>query len=151
MKITGLKDMESYIYSKVILPLKELDIKGLEIKSPMHDGDEKYYELLLSREETGHVRFAHTYLRHETEANALHLIKLRYANSLQILADYDSRTHEVKIYEPAFTPSKGQLLMNKLIEAFNHYTPFTNIRIIKGTRDYFADIPEGVEREEYDD
>lgn len=140
MKITGLKDMESYIYSKVILPLKELDVQGLAVETPMHDDKGTNYELLIVREETGHVRFAHNFQRNEAQANAKHLIILRYMHGSRVLADYDSRTHNVTVYEGAFEPSKGRLLMNKLVEAFNQYTPFTKVKVIKDIRDVYAPI-----------
>ena len=71
MKVTSLKDMESYIYSRVVLPLKELDVDSLNISSPMTDGQGRNIELSVIPEETGHVRYDHNFMRDEARNSAL--------------------------------------------------------------------------------
>lgn len=159
MKVTSLKDVDSYIYSSVVLPLKELDVDGLAISSPMTTRRGQPIKLQVTREETGHRRYDHNYQRDEARNSALHLIWYKFGYNQGVLADYDSRKHNVRVYAPAFRDvDDGKFLMNKLLQAFGNYTPFTNVSIEESVRDGYqgGEISSNLERdddyeEDYDD
>lgn len=160
---TTLKDMESYIYSTVILPLKELDVGGLGIASPIVDTRGNTVDLFTGREEVGHRSYDHNFQRDEARNSALELVWHRYRNHDGVLADYDRRRHNVVIYTPEFNNIKGgKLLMNKLLQAFNYHAPFNKVTLVPTTRDgyqggYSDRYPDNdaddvdVEPEDYDD
>lgn len=157
MKVTSLKDMESYIYSTVILPLKELDVEGFSVRSPMTHPNGKRIDLFVNREETGHLRHEHNFQREEWRNAALHLIWFKMGYDMRVLADYDHRKHKVRVYKPAFSRLQTNLLMNKLIEAFNMYTPFNGVEVLDRTREGYMEtndpitVPNRDEEENYDD
>lgn len=154
MKVTSLKDMDSYIYSKVVLPLKDLDVDGLIISSPMIR-ENRYVELYVNDEETGHISYSHQYQREEARMNTMKLVMLRYGNSRHVLADYNTKTHAVNVYASPFEAlESGKMLMNRLIQAFNNYTPFTRVTIKDTARTIYANIeqpPVAEDNDDYDD
>lgn len=137
MTVTSLKDVDSFIYSKVVLPLKELDVDSMNMGSPITEGRHSL-DFFVSREEVTHVHYDHNYLRDEARNSAKHIINGTFGGMTAILADYDPKNHKVTVYSPAFVNiPKGKLIMNRLLSAFNNYAPFRGIEILDTTRDAY--------------
>lgn len=130
MKVTSLKDLEAYIYSGVILPLKELVIDMPGQSSPMSDPGGGSYMLSVSRN-VPNREFQHNYQRREAEANATWLVILNGPEGGEILAEYQKQGHTVRIYRGAFNLN-SKILQNKLEEAFRNHTPFTGVTLVSG-------------------
>lgn len=139
MKVTSLKDMESYIYSSVILPLKDLDVQ-LHNSSPITANNGNILEFSVGRERLD-GDFDHNYQRDAARDQLRWLVTLRDGYSSFIVADYETKRHVVRIYKEAFDQfEKGGMLYNKLIEAFGKYTPFGDIKYVGGIRESEIDL-----------
>lgn len=129
MKVTSLKDMESYIYSGVILPLKGLEIEPLSLSSPITDNNGAVYFEVFTEDRGEPTQ--HNYQREEARRNAKWLIAVADRVKSMVVADYETHRHEVHIYEPAFSQfNGGAFIKGKLIEAFGKYEPFGKVILV---------------------
>jgi hypothetical protein len=134
MKVTSLKDVESYIYSTVILPLKGLQIDGLNQSSPIRGDRGRDWKLGLIREDV-QGEFAHNYERDDAREQAWWLVTLSDGARTSIIADYDPRRHNVTIFKGSTGSWKGiNILLNKLDEAFRRNTPFDKVKVVDDKR-----------------
>lgn len=138
MKVTSLKDMESYIYSSVILPLKELEVESLSMETPMRDAQGRGLQLSLTREEVV-GDFHHNYQREAARTHARWVVRLRGGNVNKLVADYSPKRHTVRLYGWN-QDSEYRMLMNKLAEAFLSNTPFDKVFFETGSRSMTAHI-----------
>jgi hypothetical protein len=146
MKVTSLKDMDNYIYSTVVLPLKELDVDGLSSVSPITDDNGRQAQFHVGNEDIHNVRYAHNFQREEAQRSTLRLVFLKYNRTTIIVADYNPKKHNVNIYTPQLeTIEGGKLILNKLIHAFENHTPFTRVELQSSVRDQWASPLEGFE------
>lgn len=133
MKITSLSALESYIYSSVILPFKNLKVQSISSVSPLLDGS-NHWAFSLSMEQI-HGNFHHNFQRDRAREQAKTLVVLKAGGMTQVVADYDRRLRKVTIYQGAFQAlDKGNYLMKRLEEAFRSNTPFEKVVINPGTR-----------------
>jgi len=130
MKVTSLKDVESYIYFSVIVHLKDLQLpEPIRVETPVFS-DHGPVEFRLTREKLV-GNFQHNFQRHRAKTDAKHLVIIRTGLTNQIAADYDPITKDVNIYPEAFNIGRGtKILLNKLVEAFNQNTPFRKVTMV---------------------
>lgn len=135
MKVTSLKDVESYIYSTVILPLKNLNVDSLDSSSPIQDSQGHVLALGLTRE-TVSGDWNHNYQRDTARENAKWLVYLEGGHGNFVVADYDPMKRNVRVYEPPFRQLGLQILRNKLAAAFRDNTPFNTVRLVDDVREF---------------
>lgn len=142
MKVTSLKDVENYIYSVVILPLKDLGVEELSHQSPIMGKDGNAWQLGLARESI-QGEFQHNYERDSAREGARWLVNLRAEGKRIVLADYQPRRHTVTMYQREVGTIKGaNILFNKLEEAFRRYTPFDKVKVLPERRGDAVNISE---------
>lgn len=148
MKITSFRDLESYIYSSVILPFKDLRVDNIHYESPLQDGSSPWIFAIRSEEVSG--EFHHNFQRDRAREQAKSLVMLKVGGANLVVADYDHSLRKVTIYRGAFDGlDKGNYLLKRLEEAFRSNTPFEKVVIDEGTRSVAVYIPqEDPERDE---
>lgn len=126
MKVTNLKDVETYIYSSVILPLKSLNVPSLEYPSPIKGENGNVWQLS-TRLAPVNREFRRNYQRTQALRRADWQVILYNGSRPYIIATYNPKNHWVKLYERPFRKLMAKLLMAKIQEAFNKNTPFTKV------------------------
>lgn len=139
MKVTSLRDMESYLFLNVILPLKKLNVEAGSTSSPITTDNGEQIQFAIQKESIMNG-YDHNYQRDEARRLAKDLIVLSDSHTASIVADYESKRHTVRIYRPAFDNfTGGKFLCNKLVEAFESNTPFTKVTVLEQVRDQRQD------------
>jgi len=145
VKATSLKDMESYIYSAVMIPLKSLDMEPMWLTSPLIDKAGYPIEFTVQRERVSRNHFDHNYQAEEARLHAKMLVFIHHKGRVNVAADYSKRRHNVRIYPEAFAKiERGSLLLNKFREAFETHSPFNQVVQKRGLRggEMSADVAE---------
>lgn len=126
MKVTALRDVETYIYSSVIMPLKGLAVPDLHFPSPIRgeNGEEWQFQV---RQERLHRDYRRNYQRTQAQRLANWEVVL-FANGKEyVVAHFNPRVKWVKMYERPFRVLKAMPIMGKLYEGFYQNTPFGKI------------------------
>lgn len=127
MKVTSFRDVETYLYSSVILPLKGMNVRPLDFPSPISSIDGKRVWELRVMPEPQHRVFRRNYQNTQARRNANQQVVLWTGTAEYVIATYQPRNHWVKVYERPFKTLKATPLMGKLYEVFSKNTPFTKI------------------------
>ena len=141
MKVTSLRDVEAYIYSSVVLPLKKLNVEYLEIQSPIRDETGQVWQLSLNQTPiTGNFR--RRYQRTQAERKRNWNICLTTGRETFVVGEYNIKNHWVKLYEAPFRKVNAIMLLGKLHDVLNRNTPFTKIIVLQGEEKAKAIIPD---------
>ncbi len=116
MKVTSFKDVETYLYTSIILPLKNLQAPELEFGSPIRGDYGEPWILMLERTPAGRRYRRNIEIQLNTGDNKNH-----------ILATYNIRNHNLYLYEQPFRVLNALPLLGKMHDMFNRTTPFNKI------------------------
>lgn len=124
-----MKKLEAYLYSQVIMPLKEIGNEGYPVKRG------NYPFITVSKEERS---YRHNYQRIAGEAKAKRWVLLRgdEPDEYDILtvshriASYQPKTHRVTLYDYLKGREEKDIL-NSLEQMFRRSAPFTKIERVK--------------------
>lgn len=127
MKVTSFKDVETYLYSSVIAPLKKLNTNLSGVESPLRSTNgEKVWTLQVVPEPP--IRsYRRQYQRMQARRKANLQVVLYTGTREYVVAMYNPKHHWVKVYERPFRVLKATPLMGKLYEAFQNNTPFSKV------------------------
>lgn len=127
MKLTTLKDLETYLYSAVVLPLRGIRGISLEYDSPIKGSNGELWSLTLDREAVrGHRRQGP---RRRAERSSAYLVRLNTNTDSYVVAKYNIRNHNIVLYEQPFKVLKAMILFGKMHDVFVRYEPFNKIAI----------------------
>lgn len=144
MKVTSLKELESYIYSSVILPLSGLDIDPLNFSTPITN--DRGFEITFSiMTERVHGDFQHNFQRDDARNRAKKLVIVT-VNDMEgfIAADFDRHTKDVTVYRPALREAGCRpFIINKFADAFRRHTAFHKVTMADTMRsaDRSVEVP----------
>lgn len=127
MRVTSFKDVETYLYSSVVVPLKKLSTNLSEVKSPITSNDGKREWTIQVLPEPPARRYRRQYQRMQASRNANLQVILFTGKREYVVATYNPRHHWVKVYERPFRVLHATPLMGKLYEAFQNNTPFGKV------------------------
>lgn len=127
MKVTSLKDVETYLYSSVIIPLKQLNVRQLDFPSPISSNDGRKLWTFRIAPEPPRRRYRRNYQNTLAQRRANLQILLSTGNREYVVATYNSKTHWIKVYERPFKTLGATPILGKLYEILNKNTPFTKI------------------------
>lgn len=129
MKVTSFKDVETYLYTSVIMPLKGLNAPEFEFGSPIQGDNGVYWTLLLERSPLER-RYRRNYQNERAERNRNWEIQLHTGeNKNHVLATYDINNHNIYLYKQPFRILDAIPLMGKMHDMFSRTQPFNNIMI----------------------
>lgn len=126
MKVTSLRDVETYIYSSVIVPLKEMNVPPLDFATPIRGEADREW-LLSVRQQPLNRDYRRNYQRTQAQRSRDWQVILFTGQREYVVATYNRKQHWVKIYERPFKILKAMPLMGKLYEGFYQNTPFTKV------------------------
>lgn len=126
MKVTSFKDVETYIYSSVIMPLKALNVPSLDIPSPIRGNRDREWSFQV-RQAPLTREFRRNYQRTQAQRRSNMQVVLFTGSAEYVVASYNRKQHWVKIYERPFRVLKAMPLLGKLYEGFYQNTPFSKI------------------------
>lgn len=130
MKVTSLKDVETYLYTSVVLPLKNRDGLSLTCPSPIFGKNGNPWNMEVIQPQVPRGR--HNYERDFNQVIEPFLVYLHGATDKpQILAQYNPKTKAVEIYEHPFKLLNAMPLLGKLHQMFNSHAPFGRVSIRK--------------------
>lgn len=130
MRITTFKDLEGYLYSRVVLPIRQLNVPEMDFGSPMTGDKGEAWTIRLDRAPTRSFRRQGP--RRRAARYSDYLIKLRVGEDNivdYILASYNVSNHNVVMYEHPFKLLKAMPLFGKMHDVFTRHTPFNKIRV----------------------
>lgn len=127
MKVRSLKDVETYIYTTLILPLKNLNLPELQYDSPIRDGVDSLWQFRLERTPTMGSDFRRNFQRDRAENNREWWFVLYRGGEKTVVGEYNRRSHWVKLWDEPFKESGAMLVFGKLLEAVETNTPFTKV------------------------
>lgn len=130
MKPIPLKDVDAYIYTSIIMPLKNLNMQEIEFGSPMETKDG--YPMTFYLDDSPMTReYRRQYQRTQAQRRADKLIKLHIdggeSPGMHILCSYNNKTHRITLYQDTFRRLGLNMLFNRMQLAFSANTPFTKI------------------------
>lgn len=128
MKIKSFKDVETYIYTSIVLPLKGLNLPELNYSSPITDELGERWTFSLERTPvTG--EFRRNYQRNLAQQNRNWWLILRSGNGepKRVIGEYNVRSHFVKLWQEPFKQAGAMPVFGKLQEALDTNTPFTKV------------------------
>lgn len=126
MKVTSFKDVETYIYSSVILPLKQLNVPDLPFPTPMRGDDGQEWSLMV-RPQPLFGNFRRNYQRTQAQRRADMQVILFTGSKEYVVAQYNRKNKWVKVYQRAFMRLAAMPIYGKLFEAFQKNTPFAKV------------------------
>lgn len=126
MKVTSFRDVETYIYSSVIIPLKQLNIPDLQFPSPIRGENGEDWQFSV-RSQPINRDYRRNYQRTQAMRRANQQVMLFAEGREYVVAMYHPRQKWVKIYKRPFHSLKAVPLMGKLYEAFYTNSPFGKI------------------------
>lgn len=130
MRVTSLKELDNYIYSSVVIPLKGLVIDPLTYNSPIEDNGGRRVSFEIVREEVM-GDFHHNFQRNDAREKAKWLVLMRCNHRGYVVADYEPRRHAVRVYAPSFAMAGlSPIIKNKLTEAFRNNAPFGKVSVV---------------------
>lgn len=131
MKVTSLKEVENFLYSSVIVPLKNLDV-DLGIPNPIRSdqGQEWYFETsrtpVLRRARRNYQR-----RRQESNRDWQVLMDARDGHGFRLIAEYSIANHWVRMYEQPFRDTNSMMIFGKLYNLFVDNQPFSKVIVSK--------------------
>lgn len=126
MKVTSLKDVETYLYTSVVLPLKNIQAPELNFPSPITGKDGNSWSLQLQREPLER-RYRRNYQRDRAQNNRRWQVILSTPSKMYLVAEYSHKTHWVRLYEEPFRKLNSMPLLGQLYKVFHENTPFTKV------------------------
>lgn len=127
MKVTSFKDVETYLYSSVIIPLKRLNVRPLDFPSPITSSNGKKVWQLRVESELPRRNYRRNYQNTQARRRANQQVILWTGQHEYVVAMYNPHNHWVKVYERPFKILKATPLMGKMYEVFSKNTPFTKV------------------------
>lgn len=127
MKVTRLKDVETYLYTSIVLPLKGLNTVEIDYPSPISGKDGEPWVFHLRRAPLQAQRLPRQYQRERAQRNRDWEIYLNIGQRRIHVGDYDIRSHVVRLYESPFKEMKAMILFGKLHQVFMENTPFSKV------------------------
>lgn len=125
MKVTSFKELENYLYSSVVAPLKDLRI-DLDIDSPIRSNDRKV-RLYIEREGIGHHSM--NYQRSRARARAKMLVRIDNGLHVATAGNYDKQNHAVELFKDVFKAYNCSLVLGRLHSMLDSTTPFTKVTV----------------------
>lgn len=125
MKVTSIKELEKYIYSSVIVPIKGLRSYPY-YASPITGDRGEAWELTVDSD-MEQSNYRRNYQRTQASRNANKKIVLMVNGVVYVVATYHIKRKWVKLYKRPFKRLNANLLMNKLYSAFYDNAPFVKI------------------------
>jgi hypothetical protein len=132
VKLTSIKELDNYIYSSIILPLKGLDVPPVVSSSPMEMMANIFLHFEIRREE---IRgdFQHNFQREAARELAGFLVVALVGYNGYIAAHYDQHRHRVTVWPEALTKlGAPKLVVNRFTTAFEEHTPFDKVETAAG-------------------
>lgn len=126
MRVTSFKDVEIYIYSSVVLPLKRLNVSELPFASPIQSNEGRTWKLSIRRETLDRL-FRRNYQRTQANRGRDWIVYLDTGEKSLPVARYKLKSHKVIVYEEPFRALDAMPLMGTMCSVFNKNTPFTKI------------------------
>lgn len=128
MKVQSLKSLETYIYSQVILPLKNLQVPNINLDSPLRNRSGEPLQLNVSRMEIDYSQYRRDYQRRIARQKQPFIVTIDSLINRRKIAEYNPKGHSVIIFRDAMRDvTNSGILLGKLEEAFKTNTPFTKV------------------------
>lgn len=132
MKPASFKEIETYIYTSIVLPLKGLAVQELRYPSPLMGEDGLVWELRTILTPV-RIHYRRNYQRTQAERRRNYWIILKIADGRRfVLGEYHIKYHTVKLYQQAFSELNAIPLMGKMLDVFQTNSPFTKITVESG-------------------
>jgi hypothetical protein len=132
VKIASLKEIDAYIYARVISPLKFRDLEeGEDVSSPLlsKNGEIHFW---VSREVVSRGDYGFNYERDLARSRARYLVWMRDSRRRSIIADYEPKHHGIRIFIPSINKfENGTYFAGRLEHSFMINSPFGKV-----TREY---------------
>lgn len=133
MKINSFKDLETYVYSCIILPLKGLNLPDLHYSSPVRDKDGNIWKFSLEQTPI-RGEFRRNYQRNRARSQRNWWVILTKGDNTrkEVIGEYNKDNHWIKLWDSTFKESDAMPVFGKLFEAFDTNTPFTKVIVDYG-------------------
>lgn len=135
MKPASFKEIETYLYTSIVLPLKGLAVQELRYPSPLIGEDNQAWELETILTPV-RLRYRRNYQRTQAERRRNYWIVLKIGDRPNrrriVLGEYHIKYHTVKLYQQAFSEVGAIPLMGKMLDIFQTNSPFTKVTIESG-------------------
>lgn len=132
MKVTSSKELETYIYSSVVLPLKGLNLPELHSPTPLTDDAGIAWYFMLKRTPI-RPSYRRNYQREIANAKRNYWITFGSRGMpSQVIGEYNIKNHWVKLWEKPFRDINAMPIFSKLWNTLDNNTPFTKIIVITG-------------------
>jgi len=130
VKIKSFRELETYIYTSIILPLKDLNLPALNYSSPLLTDEGDRWEFFLQKTPV-RGEFRRNYQRSLAQQNRNWQIVLKAGEGSYpvIVGEYNLRSHWVKLWQEPFKRSGAMPVFGKLYEALDTNTPFTKVLV----------------------
>ncbi len=129
-KLTDSKQLKLYLYSQVVVPLKDVIVDFTSINSPIKDKSGAMWFVEVSQEPmTERVRFNYQRDRQAQRPNSVILLRKDGSYERVLLAYYSKRGREVTLFEQGFKKADMPYLLNKFHEVFSENEPFSKVNI----------------------
>ena len=147
MKVTSLSELDDYLYSSVIAPLKGLNT-NLSIQSPIaHEG--RAWWLELTRTAVGNFR--RNFQRDRAMEQRDYLILLITPNARYIVGKFFIKGRSVELYKKPFKDLNASIVLGRLHHMFDTHKPFTKITIKKESQEIVNRFSPGLVEWDEDD
>ena len=134
LKLKSHKDLDRYIYSEVIVPMKKMHLPTLNISSPVQYRDYPV-QLTVHASEVSYANLRHNYERRIARDKAKTLVSMTVGGYSYTVAEYDSaKSHSVRIFQGDLN-RRGHaelgVVISRLEKMFKMHTPFTKVTVLK--------------------
>lgn len=135
MRPASFKEIETYLYTSIVLPLKGLSVQELRYPSPLVGNDGERWELQAVLTPT-RLNYRRNYQRTQAERrrNWWIIVKIgeREHRRTLVLGEYHNKYHTVKLYQQAFSELDAIPLMGKMLDVLQTNSPFTKVTVESG-------------------
>lgn len=131
MRVTSFKDVEAYIFSRLVLPFKGLTLPELEVNSPLSGKDGTSWHLSLYQAEVS-SSYRRNYQRTQARVNRnwfIGLIHLPNSYTPTVLGEISIRNSWVRLYEQPFRDIGAMPLLGKMYDVFDRDTHFSKVLV----------------------
>lgn len=153
MKVSSLKQLENYLYSYMIAPLKEL-VVDFRVDSPLKSPKGHPWHIVIKRTPVGGWR--RNYQRDRMLVERDYQIMIETHTGTFLLGTYFLKGRRVELYKEPFMLLRASILMASIQNMLDTHTPFTKVVIKRNapeqptyTQEYSPSFDE--HEEEYDE
>lgn len=138
MKKISTKDVEVYLYSSVILPLKALDVERFSYPSPFVDKAGFEATISIGTPIIDRSEYTYRYERELAHNGRPKVVICHYRGKAYVLAEYSPKRKVIEVFEHTFEKKLpyGRLMFRKLVEAFEQAHPFSRVKITRRQPEY---------------